>query len=227
VPNPEETAAFRKLPDDLQETEFDPKEPKNAILSAPKRPEEWSKQCKWFGKYGLYDRWKPIVEDFYKSFILKKPLEVYFQIQIDVLTGVKNAHKKDYKIREFCKEYIDKFTGHLVSFQDGSDMSRYMIGAEVEIFLFNSFGNPNFEGESTYLPNKEKFLKYYRNQVIKEFVNKRHGESELINQSIVELHSDCKPKQINQHLKQLSNGLCWYSDDYIKEKYKNLRISSS
>ena len=83
------------------------------------------------------------------------------------------------------------------------------------------------EGESTYLPNKEKFLKYYRNQVIKEFVNKRHGESELINQSIVELHSDCKPKQINQHLKQLSNGLCWYSDDYIKNKCKNLRISSS
>ena len=41
----------------------------------------------------------------------------------------------------------------------------------------------------------------------------------MINQSIVELHSDCKPKLINQHLKQLSNGLCWYSDDNIKEKY--------
>ena len=95
-----------------------------------------------------------------------------------------------------------------------------MIGAEVEIFLFNSFGNPNLVGESTYLPNQEKFLKYYRNQVIKEFVNKRHSEPELINQSIAELHSDCKPKLINQHLKQLSNGLCWYSDDYIKNKCK-------
>ena len=227
MPHPEETAAFRELPDDLQEPEVDPKEPKDAILSAPKSPEEWSEQCKWFGKYGLYERWKPIVEDFYKSFILKKPLEVYFQIQIDVLTGIKNAHKEDHRIREFCSKYIDKFTGHLVSLQDGSDMSRNLTGAEAEIFLFSKFGNPNFEGESTYLPNKEKFLKYYRNQVIKEFVNKRHGESELINQSIVELHSDCKPKQINQHLKQLSNGLCWYSDDYIKEKYKNLRISSS
>jgi len=227
VPNPEETAAFRKLPDDLQETEFDPKEPKDAILSAPKRPEEWSEQCKWFVKYGLYDRWKPIVDDFYKSFILRKPLEVYFQIQIDVLTGVKNAHKEDHRIREFCKEPLDKFRGHLTSVQDGSDMSQYMIGAEVEIFLFNSFGNPNLVGESTYLPNQEKFLKYYRSQVIKEFVNKRHSEPELINQSIVELHSDCKPKLINQHLKQLSNGLCWYSDDYIKNKCKNLRISSS
>ena len=42
MPHPEETAAFRELPDDLQEPEFDPKEPKDAILSAPKRPEEWS-----------------------------------------------------------------------------------------------------------------------------------------------------------------------------------------
>ena len=58
MPHPEETAAFRKLPDDLQEPEVDPKEPKDAILSAPKRPEEWSEQCKWFGKYGLYDCWR-------------------------------------------------------------------------------------------------------------------------------------------------------------------------
>ena len=122
---------------------------------------------------------------------------------------------------------ISKFLGEWIKFLS----SGYLLPKSDNLidpsFLFNSFGNPNFEGESTYLPNKEKFLKYYRNQVIKEFVNKRHSESELINQSIVELHSDCKPKLINQHLKQLSNGLCWYSDDYIKEKYKTQRISSS
>ena len=38
MPYPEETAAFRELPDDLQEPEFDPKEPKNAIFSTPKPP---------------------------------------------------------------------------------------------------------------------------------------------------------------------------------------------
>jgi hypothetical protein len=67
VPHPEETAALRELPDDLQEPEVDPKEPKDAILSAPESPEEWSEQCKWFGKYGLYDRWKPIVSDVTRS----------------------------------------------------------------------------------------------------------------------------------------------------------------
>ena len=58
MPHPEETAAFRKLPDDLQELEFDPKEPKDAILSAPKPPEEWSEQCKCtcFGSRGSWVR---------------------------------------------------------------------------------------------------------------------------------------------------------------------------
>jgi hypothetical protein len=46
VPHPEETAAFRKLPEDLQELDIDPKEPKDAILSAPKPPSEWSEQYK-------------------------------------------------------------------------------------------------------------------------------------------------------------------------------------
>ena len=227
MPNPEETATFRELPDDFQEPEFDPKEPKNAILSAPKRPEEWSEQCKWFGKYGLYDRWKPIVEDFYKTFILKTPLACYFQVQIKTLTKLKNAHKEDYAIREFCNNYLEGFRAHLKSVEQGSDMSKYPTLDDAGLYLFIKSGNPNLVGEATYLPDQENFLKYYRSQLEKEFVNKRHGETELINQSIVELHSDYKPKQINQHLKQISNGLCWYSDDSIKEKYKNLRISSS
>ena len=227
MPHPEETAAFRELPDDLQETEFDPKEPKDAILSAPKPPEEWSEQCKWFGKYGLYDRWKPIVEDFYKTFILKTPLLCYLQVQIKTLTKLKNAHKDEYAIREFCNNYLEGFRAHLKSVEQGSDMSRYPTFDDAELYLFIKFGNPNLVGEASYLPDQENFLKYYRSQLIKEYVNKRHGEPELINQSIVELHSDCKPKLINQHLKQLSNGLCWYSDDYIKNKSKYLRISSS
>ena len=106
-------------------------------------------------------------------------------------------------------------------------MSRIPSDDDVELYLFIKFGNPNLVGETPFLLDQENFLKYYRSQLIKEYVNKRHGEPELIDQSIVELHSDYKPKQINQHLKQLSNGLCWYSDDYIKNKCKKLRIPSS
>jgi hypothetical protein len=226
VPHPEETFAFRELPDDLQEPEIDPKEPKDAVLSAPKSPKEWSKQCKWFGKYGLYKRWKPIVEDFYDTFILKKPLLCYLQVQIITLTRLKNAHQEEHTIREFCNNYLEGFRAHLKSVEQGSDMSRYPTIDDAELYLFIKFGNPNFVGEASYLPDQESFLKYYRSQLIKEYVNKRHDEPELINKTIIELHSDYKPKQINHHLKQISNGLCWYSDDYIKEKYKHLRISS-
>ena len=178
MPHPEETAAFRKLPDDLQEPEFDPKEPKDAILSAPKPPEEWSEQCKWFGKYGLYERWKPIVEDFYQSFILKTPLLCYLQIQIKTLTRLKNAHQKKHEIREFCNNYLEGFRAHLKSVEQGSDMSRYPTVDDAELYLFIKFGNPNFEGESTYLPNQENFLKYYRNQLIKEYVT--HSSSKAL-----------------------------------------------
>ena len=142
-------------------------------------------------------------------------------------TRLKNAHQGKYEIREFCNNYLEGFRAHLKSVEQGSDMSRHPTFDDAELYLFIKFGNPKLAGEATYLPDQENFLKYYRSQLIKECVNIRHSEPELINQTIVELHSDCKPKQINQHLKQLSNGLCWYSDDNIKEKYKNLRISSS
>ena len=162
-----------------------------------------------------------------KTFILKTPLPCYLQIQIKTLTRLKNAHQTKNEIREFCNNYLEGFRAHLKSVEQGSDMSRYPTVDAAELYLFIKFGNPNLVGEATYLPDQENFLKYYRSQLIKEYVNKRHGEPELIVQTIVELHSDYKPKQINQHLKQLSNGLCWYSNDSIKEKYKNLRISSS
>ena len=222
MPHPEETAAFRELPDDLQEPEFDPKEPKDAILSAPKVPKEWSKQCKWFGKYGLYKRWKPIVEDFYDTFILKKPLSCYLQVQIKTLAKLKNAHKEEYSIREFCNKYLEGFRAHLKSVERGSDISRYPTVDDAELYLFIKFGNPNFDGETPFLPDQENFLKYYRSQLIREYVNHRHNEPELLVETIGQLHSDYKPKQINQHLKQISNGLCWYSDDHIKNKCKKL-----
>ena len=201
--------------------------PKQALLEHPHLPSEWSKKCKWYGEYGLYDRWKPIVEDFYDSFVLKKPLRCYLQVQIKTLTKLKNAHKEEYAIREFCKKYLEGFRAHLKSVEQGSDMSRYPTVDDAELYLFINFGNPNLVGETPFLPDQENFLKYYRSQLIKEYINNRHGEPELINQTIVKLHSDYKPKQINQHLKQISNGLCWYSDDYIKNKCKKLSIPSS
>ena len=201
--------------------------PKQALLEHPYSLAEWSEQCKWFGKYNLYERWKPIVKDFYSTFILKNPLRCYLQVQIKTLTKLKNAHKEEYAIREFCKKYLEGFRAHLKSVEQGSDMSRYPTVDDVELYLFIKFGNPNLVGEATFLPDQENFLKYYRSQLIKEYINNRHGEPELINQTIVKLHSDYKPKQINQHLKQISNGLCWYSDDYIKNKCKKLSIPSS
>ena len=208
--------------------------PKDALIEHPHTPEEWSEQCKWYGKYGLYDRWQPIVEDFYKSYALRKPLNVHYQILIDVLTGVRNSHKEDHKIREFCNKYIEEFRAHNKSLQRGSDMSRYPNVGEAELFYFMKTGyprvriydEPSVEDTGSYLPDKDDFCKFYRNQLIKEYVNRRHNELELIAETIGQLHSDYKAKQINQHLKQISNGLCWYSDDYIKEKYKHLRISS-
>ena len=81
--------------------------PKDALIEHQHKLEEWSEQCKWWGRYGLYDWWQPIVIDFYKSFILKKLLNEYLQIQIDVLNRVKDVHKEDHRIREFCKKSLD------------------------------------------------------------------------------------------------------------------------
>ena len=98
--------------------------PKQALLEHPYSLAEWSEQCKWFGKYNLYERRKPIVEDFYNTFILKKLLPCYLQVQIKTLTKLKNAHKEEYALKEFCNKYLD--------------------------------------GEETFLPDQENFLKYYR-----------------------------------------------------------------
>ena len=149
------------------------------------------------------------------------------QVQIITLTRLKNAHQEEHTIREFCNNYLEGFRAHLKSVEKGSDMSRYPTVDDAELYLFIKFGNPNLVGEAPYLPDQENFLKYYRSQLIKEYVNHRHNEPELIKKTIVQLHSDYKPKQINQHLKQISKGLCWYSDDYIKDKCKMLSIPSS
>ena len=187
---------------------------------------EWSEKCKWFGKFELYKRWKPLVEDFYKTFILKRDLNKHFRLQIDILINVKNAHKEDYAIRGFCNEHIKGFRAHLDSYERVGGQDKYPNLDDVEIYLFLEFGNPDIhEGDHPFLPDVKKFSKAYRNQTIKAYVTSK--DETLINDTILRLADVYNSTKTSELVYLLSNGLCDYESQYIARKLKTLRTSSS
>jgi len=188
---------------------------------------EWSEKCKWFGKFELYKRWKPIVEDFYKTFILKRDLNKHFRLQIDILINVKNAHKEDYAIRGFCNVYIKGFRAHLLSSERVGGQDKSPNSDDAEIYLFLGFGNPDFHGRDhqTPLPDAKKFKKAYDNQTIKAYVTSK--DETLINDTILRLADVYNSTKTSELIYLLSNGLCDYEPQYIARKIKTLRNSSS